>query len=91
MVLRSTTAATRAAGCSPDDSVFSTTQSNHPGGVNVLMADGSGRFIKNSISPADLDGPGYAGPWRSHQLRLVLKSSVVPRSASERRVKSSDR
>jgi prepilin-type N-terminal cleavage/methylation domain-containing protein/prepilin-type processing-associated H-X9-DG protein len=38
-------------GCSPDDSVFSTAQSNHPGGVNVLMGDGSGRFIKNSINP----------------------------------------
>jgi len=38
-------------GCSPDDSLFSNAQSNHPGGVNVLMADGSSRFIKNSISP----------------------------------------
>ncbi len=37
--------------CSPDDSMFSNAQSNHPGGVNVLMADGSARFIKNSISP----------------------------------------
>jgi prepilin-type N-terminal cleavage/methylation domain-containing protein/prepilin-type processing-associated H-X9-DG protein len=39
------------AGCSPDDSTFSNAQSNHPGGVNVLLADGSARFIKNSISP----------------------------------------
>jgi prepilin-type N-terminal cleavage/methylation domain-containing protein/prepilin-type processing-associated H-X9-DG protein len=39
------------AGCGPDDSIFSNAQSNHPGGVNVLMADGSSRFIKNSISP----------------------------------------
>jgi prepilin-type N-terminal cleavage/methylation domain-containing protein/prepilin-type processing-associated H-X9-DG protein len=38
-------------GCSPDDSLFSVAQSNHPGGVNVLMADGSARFIKDSISP----------------------------------------
>src|SRR5262249_24535967 len=38
-------------GCSPDDSLFSNAQSNHPGGVNVLMADGSARFIKSSISP----------------------------------------
>jgi prepilin-type N-terminal cleavage/methylation domain-containing protein/prepilin-type processing-associated H-X9-DG protein len=37
--------------CSSDDSLFSCAQSNHPGGVNVLMADGSGRFVKNSISP----------------------------------------
>jgi prepilin-type N-terminal cleavage/methylation domain-containing protein/prepilin-type processing-associated H-X9-DG protein len=38
-------------GCSPDDSIFSIAQSNHPGGVNVLMADGSARFIKDSVSP----------------------------------------
>jgi prepilin-type processing-associated H-X9-DG protein len=25
--------------------------SNHPGGVNVALIDGSVRFIKNSISP----------------------------------------
>jgi prepilin-type N-terminal cleavage/methylation domain-containing protein/prepilin-type processing-associated H-X9-DG protein len=39
------------AGCGPDDSIFSNAQSRHPGGVNVLMADGSSRFIKDSISP----------------------------------------
>jgi prepilin-type processing-associated H-X9-DG protein len=38
-------------GCSPDDSLFSNAQSNHPGGANVLMADGSARFIKSTISP----------------------------------------
>jgi prepilin-type N-terminal cleavage/methylation domain-containing protein/prepilin-type processing-associated H-X9-DG protein len=38
-------------GCGPDDSIFSNAQSKHPGGVNVLMADGSARFIKDSISP----------------------------------------
>jgi prepilin-type N-terminal cleavage/methylation domain-containing protein/prepilin-type processing-associated H-X9-DG protein len=39
------------AGSSPDDATFSNAQSNHPGGVNVLMSDGSARFIKNSINP----------------------------------------
>jgi prepilin-type N-terminal cleavage/methylation domain-containing protein/prepilin-type processing-associated H-X9-DG protein len=38
-------------GCGANDTEFSNAQSNHPGGVNVLMADGSARFIKNSINP----------------------------------------
>ena len=29
-----------------------TATSNHPGGVNVVMADGSVKFIKDSITPA---------------------------------------
>jgi prepilin-type N-terminal cleavage/methylation domain-containing protein/prepilin-type processing-associated H-X9-DG protein len=38
-------------GCGPDDSALSNAQSNHPGGVNVMFADGSVKFIKDSISP----------------------------------------
>jgi prepilin-type N-terminal cleavage/methylation domain-containing protein/prepilin-type processing-associated H-X9-DG protein len=37
-------------GCSADDSLFSNAQSNHPGGVNVLFADGSVKFIKDTIA-----------------------------------------
>ncbi|HEY2155198.1 MAG TPA: DUF1559 domain-containing protein [Isosphaeraceae bacterium] len=34
----------------PNDATFANTSSNHSGGVNVMMADGSVRFVKNSIS-----------------------------------------
>jgi prepilin-type N-terminal cleavage/methylation domain-containing protein/prepilin-type processing-associated H-X9-DG protein len=38
-------------GCGPDDSIFSNASSYHPGGANVMFADGSSRFIKDSVSP----------------------------------------
>ena len=38
------------AGCSPDDSSYSNAQSNHSGGCNFLMADGSVKFIKSTVS-----------------------------------------
>jgi prepilin-type N-terminal cleavage/methylation domain-containing protein/prepilin-type processing-associated H-X9-DG protein len=36
----------------PNDATFSNANGNHPGGVTVLMADGSVRFVKNSINQA---------------------------------------
>ena len=36
--------------CAPSEAPFSNAQSNHPGGVNVMMGDGSVRFIKDSIN-----------------------------------------
>jgi prepilin-type N-terminal cleavage/methylation domain-containing protein/prepilin-type processing-associated H-X9-DG protein len=37
-------------GCGPDDSSYSNAQSNHSGGVNVLFADGSVKFVKDSVN-----------------------------------------
>ncbi len=36
--------------CAPSEAPFSNAQSNHPGGVNVCMADGSCRFFKDTIN-----------------------------------------
>ena len=36
----------------PNDATFANANSNHPGGVNTLMADGSVRFVKSSINQA---------------------------------------
>jgi len=37
-------------GCSPDGSSYVNASSNHSGGVNALLADGSVRFVKNTIA-----------------------------------------
>jgi prepilin-type N-terminal cleavage/methylation domain-containing protein/prepilin-type processing-associated H-X9-DG protein len=37
-------------GCGADYGQYTNVSSNHPGGANVAMADGSARFVKSSIS-----------------------------------------
>jgi prepilin-type processing-associated H-X9-DG protein len=37
-------------GCSPDSNFYTNAASNHSGGTNVLMGDGSVKFVKSSIS-----------------------------------------
>ncbi len=45
-----------------------TAASRHPGGVNVLMADGAGRFIKTTISSWPIDPSTFrpVGAWRTN-------------------------
>ena len=73
-----------------DDSYgFFGMSSNHPGGANILMADGSVRFLKNSVSQLTVWALGSRNQGEDHQLRLLL-SAIVPspeirRSATDRR------
>jgi len=48
--------------------------SNHPGGVNVGMLDGSVRFIKDTVAPATWWGARDEGWWRGHQRGFVLRA-----------------
>ncbi len=38
------------AGCSPDGSAYTNASSNHSGGCNVMMGDGSVRFVKSTVA-----------------------------------------
>ena len=51
---------------------LSNADSWHPGGVNVTLADGSVRFVKNSINIQTWMALGTRSRRRSHQLRQLL-------------------
>ena len=49
-------------------------------GSTPCSCDGSVRFIKNTINPADPPGPDHHGRRRGHQLRLFLIARSRPRA-----------
>ena len=67
----------------PDASFSIGAASNHPGGCNVLFADGSARFVKDSINRMTWWGLGTKGEWRGHQLRRLLEHRLKIAGFSE--------
>ena len=65
-----------------------TATSRHSGGVNVLFADGSTRFIKSTINTHDLVGPGEPRGVRGHRRQLALRSGCRP---GQKRIRDSER
>ena len=61
--------------------VIMTAGSRHDGGVGLLLGDGSVRFVKQTVSPADLAGPGDDRRGRDGLRRCLLTG---PRSVYER-------
>ena len=64
--------ACKSGGGGVDDAEYVNANSNHPGGVNVLFADGSVKFIKDSVAYTVWWGLGTKSGRRGHLLRPVL-------------------
>ena len=58
-----------------------TAQSNHSGGVNVCMCDGSVRFVKDTINPQTWWAIGSRGHGRGARRQLVLRTVRTPAGA----------
>ena len=71
------------AGCDAASCNYSNLQSNHSGGVNILMGDGSVKFIKNSVSLRHLLGHRHQGRRRGGRLRRLLTPGPAGRDRSE--------
>ena len=60
----------------PPGRIMNTANSNHPGGVNVALCDGSVRFVEGVGQPGDVASTRVQERRRGHQLRLVLSPGV---------------
>ncbi len=74
------------AGCGIDSSFCYAVSSNHPGGANILMTDGSVRFVKDSVCALDLVGPRH--PQRRARSSAPIAIDVTGRSGRGRWLRS---